>query len=90
VSSQSAQIDALERAQRKLMEINAADGLGHDCNEFMSDEGCEPCWRMACEVTQAFRGATPCERCKGMGMVGPEGDACPECGGAGEFDPEGE
>lgn len=89
-------IARLERAQEALMAINGSAKLSHYCDEWIEknadgeDDGCEICWGIAIDVDRALRGATVCKRCRGTGMPGPEGDACPECGGSGEFDPENE
>lgn len=85
-------IARLERAQKALMAHNAEHG-GHECDEYIekdyegNDDGCEICWSIAIDVDRALRNATVCERCRGTGQPGPEGDACDECDGSGEFDP---
>lgn len=75
--------EALERAANMLgTQLDGGDRR-HFCAEWQEDDGCTICWAIAAEVLRAAEGLRKCSRCNGMGMVGSEGDCCPQCGGDG-------
>lgn len=78
-------MEARERAMRALQTALDGGWETHDCDVWDEDNdgGCSICWNIAADVIRAAEGFKCCERCKGTGQPGPEGDACPECGGDG-------